>query len=65
MAMKQTAIRLSDQVREVLQEEADYEGVSLSQYIREAALMRAWYSRGERGENAAEVRQLEQLLRRD
>jgi hypothetical protein len=64
MAMKPTAVRLSDEIRKVLQEEADYEGISLSQYLREAALMRAWYARGARGEDGEALRELEKLLRR-
>ena len=37
-------IRLTDGTHQLIRQEADQEGVGMTAYIREAALMRAWYS---------------------
>jgi hypothetical protein len=60
---KVMGIRIPDDLREILQYEADLAGVSLSQYLREAGLMRAFYARGERGEDRAELAKIEKLLK--
>jgi hypothetical protein len=52
VAMRKTTIRLGDGVYEVIAEEARREGVSMAQFIREAAFGRAWYARGRRGDPA-------------
>jgi transcriptional regulator with XRE-family HTH domain len=58
-------IRIPEDLREVLQYEADLAGVSLSQYLREAGLMRAYYARGERGEDRDALAAIERLMKGD
>lgn len=48
--MRGKTIRLTDSMWELLQEEADAEGVSLAQFVREAAIIRAIAQRTRRGE---------------
>jgi uncharacterized protein (DUF1778 family) len=49
-AMKLTTLRIGEDLWALLAAEAQYAGVSVSQYIREAALARAAASAGARGE---------------
>jgi predicted DNA-binding protein len=49
--MKPRSVRFSDDVWEVIEYEASREGVSSAQYVRDAALARAFYALGERGED--------------
>jgi predicted HicB family RNase H-like nuclease len=46
----QLSVRMSDSLHALLKAEAEAEGVSLSQYLRESAFARAWASRALRGE---------------
>lgn len=48
--MRETKIRFGVRAWEIIQEEADLDGVSASQFVREAALARAIYMRYKRGE---------------
>lgn len=48
--MRETKIRFGLRAWEIIQEEADADGVSASQFVREAALARAFYMRYKRGE---------------
>src|SRR4051812_13471516 len=58
--MKHTSIRLSDSLYEIVRREAEQAGVSAAQFIREAALARAYFQIGRRGGSDAEL--LEELL---
>lgn len=49
-AMKLTTLRIGEDLWALLETEAQHAGVSVSQYIREAALARAAASAGARGE---------------
>jgi hypothetical protein len=53
--MKVTTIRMGEDLWKLLENEANHAGVSVSQYIREAALARAAYSAGTRAELPAEL----------
>ena len=53
MPMKPRKIPIGDRVWELLKEEANVEGVTCAQFIREAALARAIYVRTMRGEHAS------------
>ena len=53
--MKTTTIRFGDDLWALLESEADVTGVSVSQYVREAALSRAAFSAGARAEAPAEL----------
>jgi predicted DNA-binding protein len=48
--MRATTIRFTPELWELMQREAEREGVSVAQYVRDAALFRVAYSAGERGE---------------
>ena len=48
--MRATTIRFTPELWALLQREAEREGVSVAQYVRDAALVRVAYSAGERGE---------------
>lgn len=48
--MRATTIRFTPELWELLQREAQREGVSVAQYVRDAALFRVAYSAGVRGE---------------
>jgi hypothetical protein len=50
MPMKVTTVRFSERMWELLEEEAQREGVSVAQFVREAAVMRLGYLMGRRGE---------------
>jgi hypothetical protein len=50
MPMKVTTVRFSERMWETLEEEARKEGVSVAQFVREAAVMRLGYLLGSRGE---------------
>jgi uncharacterized protein (DUF1778 family) len=53
-AMKVTTLRLGTDLYDLLEHEAELAGVSVSQYIREAALARAAAASGARGESPFE-----------
>jgi hypothetical protein len=57
--MRATTIRFTPDLWELLEREARREGVSVAQYVRDAALFRAAYGMGER--TAAGDEQLEDL----
>lgn len=65
--MKVQSIRFSDELWRLIQQEAELEGVSASQFIRETVIFRIGYRLGERGSDLGEL--AEQLgiteLRRD
>src|SRR5947207_110772 len=63
VAMRKTTIRLSSRVYQMIAEEARHEGVSTSQFIREAAFGRAWYHRGRRGARPRDVDEAIKALR--
>lgn len=42
--MRPITIRMSDLARQAIEEAADYEGISVSQFMRESALGRAWFN---------------------
>lgn len=45
------SIRFSELMWQDIQEEAEREGVSASQYVREAAYARVWFQRARRGDH--------------
>lgn len=47
--MRKTTVRLSDRLWELIQGEAQREGVTGAQYIREAVIARVFYDQGLRG----------------
>lgn len=51
--MRATTIRFTPELWELMQREAEREGVSVAQYVRDAALFRVAYSAGERGDQSA------------
>jgi hypothetical protein len=55
MALKPTTIRFAAAAYDLLQREADEQGVSLAQYVREAALIRLVVDRHEREDNESHV----------
>ena len=48
--MRATTVRFSDALWTLVEEEADREGVSAAQYIRDAAVLRSAYAMGRRGD---------------
>jgi hypothetical protein len=52
MKMRATTIRFTPELWELLEREASREGVSVAQYVRDAALFRIAYTAGARGEPA-------------
>lgn len=52
--MRATTIRFTPELWELLQREARREGVSVAQYVRDAALFRVAYSAGVRREHGGE-----------
>ena len=50
--MRATTLRFSDELWSMLDDEAAAAGVSVAQYIREAALARVMFSAGRRGDPA-------------
>ncbi|HEX8855950.1 MAG TPA: hypothetical protein VF752_10145 [Thermoleophilaceae bacterium] len=56
--MRATTIRFSPAAWELIEREAQREGVSVAQYVREATLFHVAYRLGERGEGLADVRSL-------
>jgi hypothetical protein len=48
--MRQTTIRFSEAVWQILCREAEEQGVSVAEYVREAAFVRAAYAAAERGD---------------
>jgi hypothetical protein len=48
--MHQTTVRFGSDLWEALDEECEHLGVSVAQYLREAALARLMYAAGERGD---------------
>ncbi len=68
MALKPTTIRFATRAYDLLQQEADEQGVSLAQYVREAALLRLVIDRHDRGDSGADdlldhIRQMRTLAR--
>jgi GAF domain/Ribbon-helix-helix protein, copG family len=55
MPMRATTVRFSDDLLRLLEREAEREGVSVAQFIRDASVMRAAYAMGRRGEAAYEA----------
>lgn len=53
--MRATTIRFTPELWALLQREASREGVSVAQYVRDAALFRVAYSAGVRRENEPEA----------
>lgn len=51
-SMRIQSIRFSETMWQEIQAEATLEGVSASQFVREAAFARMWFARGRRGEQA-------------
>src|SRR4051794_18739741 len=54
MPMRATTVRFSEDLWRLLEREAEREGVSAAQFIRDASVMRAAYAMGRRGEAALE-----------
>jgi hypothetical protein len=52
MPMRATTVRFSEDLWRLLEREAEREGVSAAQFIRDASVMRAAYAMGRRGEAA-------------
>jgi hypothetical protein len=50
MKMRATTIRFTPELWELLERESAREGVSVAQYVRDAALFRIAYTAGARGE---------------
>jgi len=50
MKMRATTIRFTPELWELLEREAAREGVSVAQYVRDAALFRIAYTAGARGD---------------
>lgn len=61
--MRETKIRFGVRAWELIQEEATRDGVSASQFVREAALARTFYLRAQRGETVA-GEEFEDFIRR-
>jgi hypothetical protein len=55
MPMRATTVRFSEDLWRLLEREAEREGVSAAQFIRDASVMRAAYAMGRRGESAFET----------
>src|SRR3954466_5995102 len=55
MPMRATTVRFSEDLWRLLEREAEREGVSAAQFIRDASVMRAAYAMGRRGEAAYEA----------
>ena len=55
MPMRATTVRFSEDLWSLLEREAQREGVSAAQFIRDASVMRAAYAMGRRGEVAYEA----------
>jgi hypothetical protein len=55
MPMRATTVRFSEDLWRLLEREAEREGVSAAQFIRDASVMRAAYAMGRRGEEAYEA----------
>ena len=53
--MRATTVRFSEDLWRLLEREAEREGVSAAQFIRDASVMRAAYAMGRRGEAAYEA----------
>jgi hypothetical protein len=54
MPMRATTVRFSEDLWRLLEREAEREGVSAAQFIRDATIMRAAYAMGARGDGAFE-----------
>jgi Ribbon-helix-helix domain len=64
--MRATTIRFSPELWSILEREARREGVSVAQFVREAALFRAAYGlggRSERSESSTRFKRLEDEVR--
>ena len=51
--MRETKIRFGNRAWELIQEEAEIDGVSASQFVREAAVARAIFMKNRRGDTEA------------
>lgn len=52
--MRIQSIRFSEEVWTEIQDEAHHQGVSASQYVREAAIARVWFEKARRGGQVAD-----------
>src|SRR4051812_4130641 len=50
MPMRATTVRFDDALWRLVEREAGHEGVSAAQYVRDAAVLRAAYAMGRRGD---------------
>jgi hypothetical protein len=61
--MKATTIRFGATVHEIIEAAAKAEGVSFSQYVREASILRAVHERTQRQESIFDRDEIVELLR--
>lgn len=60
--LRKTSLRLTDALYRAIEEEAQREGVSVAQYIRDSALHRVAYAAGQRGDDAEMRRVVRELV---
>lgn len=58
--MRATTIRFTPELWELLEQEARREGVSVAQYVRDAAMFRAAFGLGERSGKAGSIEDTEE-----
>jgi hypothetical protein len=63
MTMKHTSIRWNEAALRVIQEEAEHDGLTTSEFIRQAALAWAFYRRGQRGAEDHSLEAMREFLR--
>ena len=62
--VKRTSVGFSDASHQLVRRAAESQGVSLSQYVREAAMARAWFdAAAERGELSRQMRDVYKAIR--
>ena len=64
MAMTKTTVRLPESLGEAVEREADEDGVSVAQFIRDSLLLRLGYRAGKRGD-VDEILQLLERVKRE